>query len=228
MEPIDRAQARAQALQSLGVSPGADAQEIRTAWKRAAFTSHPDNAGGDLSAFIKAKRAYEFLNGTGDLDSFVVDDPAPEPEVTPDEPQRARPKATGRVTAFSDEVLAKCTDLLAETEGPGLKHPAVVSLDGLLAQLPGAPITDHVATRVLKKGRELTYIIDSDLVRGINRVAVPTALLENPKRPQLKVITFLFDENGAFEMDIPQATLADIGRGERQMTLRFAKQPETV
>lgn len=228
MEPIDRAQARAQALQSLGVSPGADAQEIRTAWKRAAFTSHPDKADGDLSAFITAKRAYEFLNGSGDGDSFVIDEPAPEPTAEPEEPQRPRPKATGRVVAFSDELRASCDALLAETLGPGLDHPAVVSLDGLLAQLPGAPITDHVAKSVLKKGRELTYLIDSDLVRGINRVALPMALLENPKRPKLHVITFLFDDNGAFEMDLPKETLCDIGRGERRVVLRFAKQAETA
>ncbi len=224
MEPIDRAQARAQALQSLGVSPSADAQEIRTAWKRAAFSSHPDHAGGDLSAFIKAKRAYEFLNGSGDFEDFVEEPSTVAPEPEPEDARRARPTATARVVTFSDQVIAACVDLLDETLAPGVAHPAVVSLDGLLAQLPGAPITDHVATSVLKKGRELTYIIDSDLVRGINRVAVPTGLLENPRRPRLKVIAFLFDENGAFEMDIPTCTLADIGRGERQMVLRFAKQ----
>jgi hypothetical protein len=47
----------------LGIEPGASSAEIRTAYKRRALVTHPDQGGSD-DAFRAVQRAYEKLNGT--------------------------------------------------------------------------------------------------------------------------------------------------------------------
>lgn len=44
----------------LGIEPGASAQEIRVAWRRASRVTHPD-LGGTADAFREARDAYEAL-----------------------------------------------------------------------------------------------------------------------------------------------------------------------
>jgi hypothetical protein len=46
----------------LGVPPGASADEVRAAWRRAVLTTHPDR-GGDEVAFAQALEAYRALGG---------------------------------------------------------------------------------------------------------------------------------------------------------------------
>jgi DnaJ-domain-containing protein 1 len=45
----------------LGVDPGATSAQIRTAYKRRALATHPDQGGSD-EAFREVQRAYEVLN----------------------------------------------------------------------------------------------------------------------------------------------------------------------
>ena len=45
---------------TLGVTPGASADEVKAAFRRAALVHHPDH-GGEAAAFILIKRAYDRL-----------------------------------------------------------------------------------------------------------------------------------------------------------------------
>ena len=49
-----------EAMAALSVEQGADAADIRRAFRAAAVRAHPDQ-GGDEEAFILVRRAYEFL-----------------------------------------------------------------------------------------------------------------------------------------------------------------------
>lgn len=53
---------RAQDFAALGLAPGADAMDIKTAWRRLAMRHHPDR-GGDHGEFVRLKSAYERLSG---------------------------------------------------------------------------------------------------------------------------------------------------------------------
>lgn len=46
----------------LGVAPGADAAEIRRAFRRQAFVRHPDHVGGDGLPFLELYSAYQVLS----------------------------------------------------------------------------------------------------------------------------------------------------------------------
>jgi len=63
MSPLERVQARTAALEALGLEGSASSREIRKAWKRVAFETHPDRSAGETAAFLRAKTAFEYLGG---------------------------------------------------------------------------------------------------------------------------------------------------------------------
>jgi hypothetical protein len=60
---VTEAEGRSAALASLGLGPGANDDEIRTAYRRLAMRYHPDSTGDPLSAkrFTRVVRAYKVL-----------------------------------------------------------------------------------------------------------------------------------------------------------------------
>ena len=215
MRPVSRIRARAEALESLGATPGATSEEIRSAWKRAAFESHPDRSEGDMSEFIKAKSAYEFLKESEDIADVLEEEAAPSTSSN-----RPRPRPATRIVDFNEDIVTKCSDLLGETRE---STEDVIFLDGESAIETDEPVTDHIADAVVCKGRTLTYLVAANVARGVNRVGLPTALLENPRKPKPRVIAFSFDEEGSFEIDIPNELRNEISSGARQMKIRFEK-----
>ena len=63
MNFVERVNALAGAREILGVGHRASVDEIRAAWKRLAFETHPDRNGGTRTAFDRAKAAYALLLG---------------------------------------------------------------------------------------------------------------------------------------------------------------------
>lgn len=55
----------------LGVRPGASRAELRSAWRRAAWSGHPDQ-GGDPNRFVIAAAAYARLLERGTRDHVTV------------------------------------------------------------------------------------------------------------------------------------------------------------
>jgi DnaJ-like protein len=67
---------RAIAYATLGLTSGATQSEIRSAYRRRAFHTHPDRAGGSASAFQDVADAYRTI---GDAVEPAAQDPAPAP-----------------------------------------------------------------------------------------------------------------------------------------------------
>jgi DnaJ-like protein len=65
---------RAVAYVTLGLTPGATQSEIRSAYRRRAFHTHPDRTGGSAAAFQDVADAYRTL---GDAAGAAAQEPAP-------------------------------------------------------------------------------------------------------------------------------------------------------
>jgi len=52
---------RQEAMMTLGLNMAAREEEIRAAWRKKAKFYHPDSQYGNVSAFMKCKRAFETL-----------------------------------------------------------------------------------------------------------------------------------------------------------------------
>lgn len=173
-----------------------------------------------MREFLKAKKAYEFLTRGGDFDC-EFDDESQEPEETVE--QFRRPKAKTRVMNFSTELLEQSEELLNGTRYAEAYSDDVIFLDGKDVLQSGDPIVDHIADAVSFKGRSVTYLVASDVANGVNRVAVPSAVLENPRRQKPKIVVFSFAEEGPFEIDIPAELRDEISSGARRMSVRFER-----
>lgn len=64
MSPIERTQERARAAAVLNVSLYATRSELKSAWKRTGFATHPDQKTGSNEAFQEAQAAFELLFAT--------------------------------------------------------------------------------------------------------------------------------------------------------------------
>lgn len=225
MEPIEKVQARAAALKSLGVGPQATPEEIRTAWRRLAFTSHPDRKGGDLDSFVVARSAYEYLCGGMDEDGYLAGVEAQAHDAVPGtQKPKARPRAAGRVQTFPEEMIAACADLLSETSRDnerGEETPDHVVFLGVRKPSSAEVVHDHIAHSVIRKGRELTFQVPGELSPGLNRVALPTSLLDDPRKTRLRVVAFHFEESGSYRMEIPEDVIADVAPGARMTSIDF-------
>ena len=63
------------AFEILQLKPGASAAEIRAAYKKRAFATHPDHSG-DPGAFLRVQAAYELLKNSPHEEGVFVDDAA--------------------------------------------------------------------------------------------------------------------------------------------------------
>ena len=218
MSPNHDTRARSHALAVLGLRNGADPEEIRKAWRKIAFKTHPDRNEGALDDFVKAKAAYDLLYeaATAAAPKPRAKQPAP-PQPKPAKPVRpARPvrptrpghpaaepaKARARSTEFTEEALKACKALL--------------SREGRIGE-----VTDHLPSRVERQGRSIVYIVSSTLGAGKNRIAMPTAVLEGSHRVSPKIMSFNSSSDGASEIEVPQVLREKLFPGARSVRIRF-------
>ena len=208
--PIERMRARAEAFNVLGLSESAAPGEIRAAWRRVAFEVHPDRTGGDYADFMRAKAAYELLRPDGEAGA-PSSASATRGFRTGRSPTGARPRvATRRVTLGAESVEA-CRALLETGEAGEPVPEAAASAAG------------HVPDAVERHGRSLTYIVETELSKGINRVALPTALLEDNRRVKPRIVTVRAARSGAAEVRVPDRQRARLFPGARSVTIRFGQ-----
>ena len=225
MSPFERVRARAAALEVLGVSHYADQEEIRAAWRKLAFESHPDRNEGNHIDFERVRAAYDFLQ------EGPKPQTAPEPK-KPDAPPPSRmsvprPTLTKRVDDLDDHVRGACRDLLksdarvtsgmtAANDDPSVSAPG--SDDNAVKSKSAK---DHVPDAVSRLGRRLTFQVSRPLSKGINRVALPTTVLANDRVPNPRILSFFSHDDGAGVVHVPDSVAREMFPGARSVRIRF-------
>ncbi len=220
MSPFERVLARAEALSVLGVSHHADGEEIRAAWRKLAFESHPDKNGGKAADFERIRAAYEFLQ-TGTLPVKEPEAPAAS-EVRPKRPDIPRPKLTKRVEDLEQDVVAECRAALKKREGQEMPaanseaEPAENTKDG--RKLTSK---DHLPVSISRLGRSLTFLVSNPLKKGVNRIALPTNVLETNRDTEPRVLSFFSHDEGPGVILVPDAVAQQVFPGARRVQIRF-------
>lgn len=206
----------ADACEVLGVGADASAEEIRAAWKRAAFDTHPDRHGGTSADFDRARAAYHMLKHIGT---------APDPQAMPMAPVVRRPSLERRRTSLSPAVVEACRQALQERPVfPGSAcRLAVLDLDtGKRHWFPtGRPATDHVPVAMEREGRNLRFFVVGHISEGGNRVALPGAEFQDRKKILPRIVLFTAGAPDHGDVAVPAHLVADVVPGASRVIISF-------
>ena len=89
------------------------------------------------------------------------------------------------------------------------------------ASSPSAAPKDHIAEAVRCEGRQLTYIVPSSVIAGVNRVALPASVLENARLAKPRIVMFRSRKAGTGEIALPEHIQSNLFPGARCVRLRF-------
>lgn len=208
MEPVDRIQARAEALHTLGLDQTASASEIRAAWRTIAFHAHPDHTDGDCSQFSRAKSAYDFLRKSGLAGKGAG----------PAKPRR--PKLRKRLVELADKDVEACQSLL----DPDRALPCGTQDK---EETPLRRNSDHIPNAIGCYGRDLTYFVATPVCEGENRVALPTSILAGFRTVETEILSFQAKNGGSGEVVVPDTIRERKFPGARSVKIRFDATQET-
>ena len=196
MTPFERVRARYHAKSVLGVSENATQEEIHRAYKKRAFSSHPDRNQGSRQDLQSINAAYELLKQEAPQEPQVI----PRSNVTPTR-VNSRTMVKTRVTVIDEVTLARGRAILVDT--------------------PTDDACDHVATRIRQEGRKLTFLVPSRLKTGRNRVAVPADVLASKTNLATKVITFRTSNSGRGQIRVPDERVRMDFTGANEVIIQF-------
>lgn len=188
---------RGDALRALGLRPRASAEDVRSAFRRLAFETHPDRCKGHENEFSRIREAYEMLKN-GDM---------------PNAAAPARPALEARVVEISEETRAACRALLDEG-APALRAPSGRG-EG------AADARDHVPCAIRRKGREVAYLVPTPLAEGSNRVAVPVGDLLDPRRVTSTLVRVSSARQGPGRVEVPDDVREELFPGARTVSIEF-------
>ncbi|MEM9975561.1 MAG: DnaJ domain-containing protein [Pseudomonadota bacterium] len=191
---------RAKALETLGLSEGASANDIRGAWRALAFSLHPDRNDGDGDALAEVNAAYEFLRN----ENPATARPRPAPTQRPAGYQR-RPAVVTRIVDLSDDEATACHGSLKDEPA----HPE------------REVVAQHVPATIRRKGRKLSYIVRTALEVGSNRVALPAGELEGNRKVTPKVVTFSSAHRGPGRIVVPDQMREAMFPGAKSVSIHF-------
>ena len=198
MTPLERVSAKSRALATLGLERHVHQGDLKAAFRKLAFEKHPDHASGTTEEFARITDAFRFLsNNAGELG-------IPEaPVALPAKPARrvSRPTIEPTESAFDDLTLSECR----------------AAFDGDVSG------TIHVASRLYRTGRRLTYYIATSAGPGLNRVAVPTGDLIDARHVGPVIVTLDSREIFGCVYEVPDAVCAKSFPGARSVSFRFAQ-----
>lgn len=198
MSPIDRVSLRAQAFTVLGVPPEASRDEIRKAYRKLAFSKHPDQHPEFAKEFALITEAYRTICENAE-ELGLTETPAPANE--PVKPSRvSRPSVKAEESQFDAETIAECQAFLDNHDTDG---------------------TCHVASRLYRMGRSLTYFVAAPLAKGVNHVAVPTGMIADSRRVLPRIITFDAREAAGSMYEMPSDLCGQHFPGARSLRVRF-------
>lgn len=207
MEPVDKIQARVDALRALGLDQTATASDIRNAWRDIAFRAHPDRTGGDSVQFAEAKSAFDLLRREGLVTKAAG----------PARPRR--PKLRARLIELAEDALESCRSLLGV--GGALPH------DDHSAPCRNSEQTnaDHIPSAVGCRGRDLTFFVATPVCEGKNRVALPTSILTSGRKFEAEILSFQATSSGAGEVVVPDTIRERKFPGAKSVRIRFEADP---
>ena len=205
MLPIDRVKSRNQAFETLGLDLAATKADLKQAYRKLAFSKHPDKNPDCGNEFSRITEAYRFI--CEHAEEFGIKD-APEPANDP-EPVRktvsarrvSRPSLRAMEHEFDAKAQADCEALLVENEEDS---------------------NGHIPSAVYRKGRNLTYYVPTPLLKGRNAVALPTGMLSDARKTLPKLIAFDFRDAPGGYFEVPEDACQRHFPGARQIQIRFA------
>lgn len=205
MSPIERIKSRNQAFDTLGVSVTATRADLKQAYRKLAFTKHPDRNPEAGNEFSRITEAYKYICDHAE-ELGIKDDPEPANDTCASQgkvsPRRvSRPALQATEQEFDAKAQSDCEALLVECEEDG---------------------NGHIPSAVYQLGRNLTYYVPTPLLKGRNAVALPTGMLSDARKTLPKLIAF--DSRDAFGccFEITGETCAEHFPGARQIQIRFA------
>jgi len=218
MSPIEKTRAKSDALRVLELDGSASIEDVKAAWRRIAFETHPDRQDGSIDAFVVAKSAYDFLTGAESDLEFLEAARSKRREAAGN--SGARPRVVTRILKFSTDALSECQELL--TEKPSVTDQS--DHDGDVATAGETKnTTDHVPNAVRRRGRCLTFLVGTPLGEGTNRAALPTGVLENNRKLKPKIVTFNSGGTGSGAIEIPEKLRSSLFPGARSVRISFAQ-----
>lgn len=191
MTPIERISARSKALAILGLNGNPTKSEVRSVFRKLAFERHPDHGKGSPEEFARISDAYQYLSEIAEDDTAPARKPAP---------AMSRPSVQGTETAFDGAALDACEAVLGETD---------------------TTCARHVATRLFRKGRMLTYFVPSTPAKGLNRIAMPTGDLVDTRHIQPQVIDVWSGDIAGNMFQVSAQACARMFPGARSVQIRF-------
>ena len=220
MTPIQRVSIKSQALAVLGLNnTTASEDDIRSAYRACVREKHPDHCNGKADEFLRITDAFHFLCGEADdFDPTVPEEavqfsqeqrptsrtPRPSMDFTPK--QRTRPTTLSRPvskptvqeteTVFSKQVLSACDEALGAEDG-------------------------FLATQQKRAGRKVAYTVPVTLLNNVNRVAVPTGDLFDPRQLKPVVLTVPASEIRGGSYLVPAGVVEGQFPGARRVEICF-------
>ena len=205
MSPIDRINSRNLAFETLGLSLTATRADLKQAYRKLAFSKHPDRNPETGNEFSRITEAYKYICDHAD-ELGITDAPEPANDTEPAEgsvtPRRvSRPSLKATEQEFDAQSQAECEALLVASDEDS---------------------NGHVPSAVYRMGRNLTYYVPRPLLKGRNAVALPTGMLSDARKTLPKLVAFDFrDAPGGF-FELPTEACEDHFPGARKIQIRFA------
>jgi hypothetical protein len=188
---------RFDALRLLGLAADASQRDVRAAFRRLAFATHPDRHAGQEDDFARVREAYEMLRDGGGAEASVA--------------RPVRPTVEVRVTLVPDEMQAACRALLdaraLAAPGDDMSEPQ----DGIR----------HVPFALRRKGRQVTYLVPTSLRKGTNVVAVPVGELDDPRRIAPRIVRVTSNRPGPGVVDLAHDVVEPLFPGARGVSIEF-------
>ena len=211
MSPIQKAQEIANAQSVLGVGPNTSETDLRRAWKKLAFKMHPDRGMGTDADLANINAAYSLLRDKRVLSRQVN-------QTRPVEPERRTVDPSARVVRPTRPAELK-------ERGRFQTRHADVSAEVetiCRAAIGVSDVPAHVPHRIERQGRQMTFVVATPLVEGMNRVALPqSAVATSEVQPQ--VLTFRASAGGKGTLNVPEGMVARLYPGTSIVRIAFGR-----
>lgn len=196
MTPIERIRIKSDALATLGITGTPNRSEIKKAYRQTVKSRHPDRGLGTSEELMKINEAFEYLMETTELSEARVRSTPMDWEATVHRPT----KKNCVETVFDAPALAACQTLHDE--------------DDTLAA------ARHVATRMLREGRSLTFVVPSKAGRGTNRITLATTdLAGRAGKPVILTVRSMDIVDSLAE--VPPSIVARLFPGAKSVSIAF-------